>query len=338
MSLNTIKKTVTNANKKVGEFLAYLQEQFPGNNEINNLLTEVQTENFNIIKENNDELVIKTFRNDIKNLTSMKFISHLQNNIKILETNIIIEYDSMNKYTSFEKLLSKSIHKDHKLTKLIENIRVFQKIPVNISEQITIIPFVESLTLTNLLNVNETFQMFQNIKTLYAYAHVYLKVIDQMFEKYDQDINNDGNDLEMQEKIFDEVKTHVEQFESKGLNLALDEVISELSTNKECSINNVVAEGMNTITSTKVMDMAKKVADKLSTKIQSGEVEVDELVDSSKNFIGNIINSDMFKNHPNSAQVEGMFSSLMDTVTQLSEAYKENKDGEIIDEILEKYD
>ena len=46
----------------------------------------------------------------------------------------------------------------------------------------------------------------------------------------------------------------------------------------------------------------------------------------------------MFKNQPGNEQVKDMFGSLMDTVTELSEAYKENKDGEIIDEILEKYD
>jgi len=312
----TIRKTVVNANKKVLEFLNSLRSRFRNNVELVNLIKSMKMpENYELTRQSIDSIKF------------MQFIKILISNVKTLEDNIIIEYDSFNKYTKFDKLLSKAVPKDQKKVKMHENIRVLQKLPSGVSTQITLIPFVSTLTLVDVL------PLFDSIKTLYAYGKVYLKLLNDMFKE-----QVPKTSPEMHDKIFSEVKSHVKQFNSNGLNIALDEVFSALSTNTDCTLDDVVVDGMNSVTSTKVMDMAKKVADKLTNKIESGEVEVEELVDSSKSFINNIINSDMFKNQPGNEQVKDMFGSLMDTVTELSEAYKENKDGEVIDEILEKYD
>ena len=257
----TIRKTVVNANKKVLEFLNNLHNRFRDNIELMELISSMNMpENYELTRQSIDSIKF------------MQFIKFLISNVKTLEENIIIEYDSFNKYTKFDKLLSKAV-KDQKKAKMYENIRVLQKLPMTVSQQITLIPFISSLTLVDIL------PLFDSVKTLYAYGQVYLKLLNDMFKE-----QAPRTTPEMHDKIFSEVKSHVKQFNSNGLNVALDEVFSALSNNSDCTLDDVVVDGMNSVTSTKVMDMAKKVADKLSNKIQSGEVEVEELVDSSKKF------------------------------------------------------
>jgi len=291
-------------------------------------------ETFNI-EDNWDQFAVYQLYEYLNNIHIIEYVTQFVKNIEIFETQIVTEYDTFRKHTTLNELLSLKADKSEKRKKLIENITIYQRMPIQVLSQITILPQI-NLSFQDIfskLEAKEIFQLYNKIKNIYAYSTICLRII----KKNKPNSNKKVLDTEQQQEIFDEVRDHVKQYNSNGLNTALDEVIGALNNNKDCNINNIVAEGTNNVTSGKVMNMAKNVAGKLTSKIESGEVQVDELVDSSKTFINSIINSQMFKSHPDHQQVEEMFSSLLDTVTYLSEAHKEDEASKGVDKILEKY-
>lgn len=289
-------------------------------------------------KLDNDRELIKTcetpqnlleFR---KTMYCIYFINEYIQNVLVFEQKVVSEYDSLNKYITFDKLFSdKKMTKDSKNRALLNNVRVVNSMPTQVLTEVTLIPDV-SLTLEVISqeNIKDGYEIIKRFKNMYGYSHTSLKLLNKLFKEYFSQFIEQPD----QDKIYDEVRGQISSLGSNGLNLALDEVISELNSGEECTLQDIVVDGTNTITSGKVMTMAQKVANKLSTKIESGDVDVDELVGASKNFINGIINSDMFKNHPDSKQVQGMFEELMGTVTTLADAYNENKESEDIDNIL----
>jgi hypothetical protein len=295
--------------------------------------------NQKFIDEHLNKIAISILYTHINKLYSLNFSKELIKNIHIFETQIMCEYDTMKKYTSFHKLLTSKNAQSQKNKYILQNIKVFKKIPINILEQINIVPYI-NLNLKDILYTFKTqdiITFYNKLKNIIGYSTITNKIINSNTPSSSNNTSNNELPNEQQQQIFNEVRNHVEGYGSTGLNTALGEVIDALNNNKDCNLNNIVAEGTNSVTSDKVMNMAGQVADKLSNKIQSGEVKIDELVGSSKSFINDIINSEMFKSHPSHKQVEDMFTSLLDTVTKLSDAHQEDESSKGVDEILEKY-
>lgn len=302
------------------------------NNNLNTNIDELNVFDFKsgeIDKLNETIFINHHVKDFIEALYVVKFNRIFVNNINNFEEHIIKTYDTLGHYKQFNYLLSQKIPTDKKKMIDIRNLKVIRTLPTKITKDIKLIPNIN-------LNIHEIFSniaMYNSIKTMYGYSNVYLKVINNIFDKYK------SSDVE-QDLVFDHVREHINSFNSKGLNIALDEVIAELSGGGDCSLEKVIHEGKNAINNGKILQMAQKVATSIHSKIEKNEVEIDDLVNSSQSFIKNLVNSSMFKGHPQNKEIEDMFTQLIGSVEYLAKVHKENKEDNVdgIDNILSKYE
>lgn len=337
---NKIEKIGKNMGKRISEFLQFIKDYSLDKNIPEELLRDIEREIkfYNIVvskkdnKENDDDLPT------IALLTNSWRDDFLEN-IRVFEDNIIFEYDVSSRYTKFEKILSQKEERNDILTR---NIDIINIIPLSIVKQILIIPKIK-LSLYDVLN--EKFTTVKNhiifineLCEIYNYCIIEKRMIEKLIAQYKNPIDNNGLKIDEKEKnqILSHVRNHVNSYNSTGLNHTLNEVLSELETGP-CDLENIVSEGVSSVTSGNVMGMAQSVATKLSSKIESGEMNINELVKSSEMFINDLQNSDMLNRHPESDKIKDMFSSLMSTVKDLSKAHEEDVDAEGIDDILDKY-
>ena len=305
---------------------------------VNFCLNEIK-DFFNYIKISlNRQIKIPIIESE-ENATS--FMENYVNNVNVMESEIIKQFDQSNHYTRMHKMISRSLNSDEKESAFKRNIRIFQKLPREIQYEMTFIPDCD-LNFVDIFESDTTYDIFHKIQKMYGYAKVYLSVnkpstpqpnisglpMEGMEVKYPS-LSSDK-----QEEVYNEVTNHINKYDSDGLNTALSEVIRELKT--PGAINQ--EEGMNTIDTGKIMGMATNVAGKLTEKIQTGEMTVQDLVSDTEHFINDLIKSPMFENHPDNDQIKGLFGNLMEKVRFMSDGHiEENSDlVKDIDAILDE--
>lgn len=251
----------------------------------------------------------------------VQFGDMVNNNIRTFE-DIVKDFDSLNRYTLMANI--KTLNDNVIRT----NLSILDLLNDNIRSQVYLFPDID-VNLLMLLNQQES-QIFDLYKKLVLYNKYFLITKKLMISKQTTNTFNTSNIDK--EQIFSDVREHVSGLQNNGLNTAVNEVISELGTNG--GFEGLMAQGMNNITGGKVINMAKRVAGNLSQKVESGEVDLKELVDGSKGFINNIMDSPMFNSHPDSSNIKNMFSELLHTVEELGDAHKENTESKDIDKLL----
>ena len=272
---------------------------------------------------------------------TVEFMNTYVSNIDIMETQVIKPFDRGNHYTRMRRMVGRTLNAEEKELALRTNIRVFQKLPKSVQDELCFIPDCD-LSIVDVFKSNSTYDLFKHIQDLYAYAKYYLKLTKAVKEQENnpQEIPEElfgtvkypALSDDKQEKVYDEVRDTINQYESKGLNTALGEVIKELkapgTVNQE--------EGMNIIDSGKLMAMASNVAGTLTNALNDGETTVSELVNDTDAFITDLMDSPMFANHPDNKQIKQLFGSLMERVKFMNEADTENNSmlTQDIDKIL----
>lgn len=261
--------------------------------------------------------------------SAKSFMENYVNNVNVMESEIVKQFDQSNHYTRFRKMVSRGLTSEEKDAAFKQNIRVFQKLPRDVQFELTFIPDCD-LNIVDIFEGELTYDLFKRIQKMYGYGRAYLSIInsDTYKEKHHptgvegMEVKYPALSDDKQEEVYKEVTEHINQYESDGLNTALGEVIKELkapgAVNQE--------EGINTIDTAKIMGMATNVAGKLTEKIQTGEMTVQDLVTDTEHFIDDLVNSPMFDGHPDNTQIKGLFGSLMDKVKIMAEGHQEAND------------
>lgn len=284
----------------------------------------IQRESLDVKDDADWELImlnryLKPFLYDLK---SIKILQTIIDKIDNFDEKIVKQYSFTNGYIPMSKIIDTKVTDTSILRK---NIDLVKMIPMKILSEIKLIPILDIYA----ASVFDNFELFQKIKARYGYIRITLRILNNLFiEVTKKKCNNSEND-----GLFNEIRSNVRDYGSESLNTTIEEVINELSTG-ECGIGDVVSSGFNNINEGKVFGMAKKVADKLVTQVQEGKININDLVNSSRSFITNMMASDMFKDNPNSSQVKNMFNGLLSTVEKLSDANKEDEESKDIDDII----
>lgn len=264
--------------------------------------------------------------------SSNEFISNYVNNINIMESEIIKPFDRGNHYTRMYKMIGRTLSSEEKALAFKSNIRVIQKLPKSVKIETTFIPNCD-LNIIDIFESDATYDLFEHVQNLYAYCKYYLKIRKQLSNK-ESEINTEDEQLpsglfgevkypslskDKQNEVYEDVRKTIGEYNSSGLDTALNEVIKELET--PGAVNE--EEGMNTIDSSKLMGMATNVASKLTDRINNGDMSVPELVSDTENFINDLMKSPMFDGHPDNEQIKSLFSNLMNKIKFMNEADQE---------------
>lgn len=282
---------------------------------------------FDYIQANTNRLIQVPTIDDEESATS--FMENYVNNINVMESEIIKPFDQSNHYTRLSKMVSRGLTSEEKELAFKQNIRVFQKLPRDVQLELTFVPDCD-LNIVDVFEGELTRDLFARIQKMYGYGKAYLSIVDSdLYQARNNSSGVEGMEVkypalsdDKQEEVYKEVTDHIGQYESDGLNTALGEVIKELKA--PGAINQ--EEGMNSIDTTKIMGMATNVAGKLTEKIQTGEMTVQDLVSDTESFINDLVKSPMFDGHPDNAQIKNLFGSLMDKVKFMADGHEEEND------------
>jgi hypothetical protein len=264
--------------------------------------------------------------------STINFMNNFVKNINIMESDIIKPFDRGNHYTRMHRMIGRTLSSDEKKIAFKTNIRVFQKLPRSVQTELTFIPDC-NLSVIDIFQSDTTYDIFQRVQNLYGYAKYYLKLQKDIKEKQENTQPIEGEvpdglfgtvkyphlEDDKQQEVYDDVRKTIGQYESNGLNTALNEVIKELNAPGAVGQE----EGMNTIDSAKLMGMATNVAGQLTSKLHEGDITVPELVNDTEMFINDLMNSPMFDGHPDNKQIKQLFGSLMDRVKFMSDNQEE---------------
>ena len=182
---------------------------------INFCLNEIK-DFFDYLQVGTNRLIQIPTIDDDESATS--FMDNYVNNVNLMESEIVKQFDQSNHYTRLRKIISRGLTSEEKDSAFKQNIRVFQKLPRDVQLEMTFIPDCD-LNIVDVFESDVTSDLFARIQKMYGYAKAFLSIINSdIYQARSHSKDVDGIEVKYpalsednQDKVYKEVTKQINQ-------------------------------------------------------------------------------------------------------------------------------